>query len=213
MSVSLATAAIIAAIVGVVGTVAGSAAQIGYDAWQQENNRQFNRQEAEVSRDWSSTENLLNRQFEAAEAQKARDFQEYMADNQYQKMVASMQAAGINPTVALSGGSSGLSSFNSSIGRGSNQGSPVASVGNPGGNGLGNFGSIIDTAVGNYQKMLNAATVYKELTGVDGKTALKEVQEVFDGEIATTARESLSDVIKLLPLDNAAYLKKLIDEL
>lgn len=43
-------------------------------------------------------------EFNAAEAQKQRDWQEYMSNTQYQRTVADMQKAGVNPAMAMNNG-------------------------------------------------------------------------------------------------------------
>lgn len=70
---------------------------------------EFNASQAELQRQFASSEREASQTFNAEQAQKQMDFQEYMASTQYQRSVADMQAAGVNPAVTMTGGIAGAS--------------------------------------------------------------------------------------------------------
>lgn len=60
----------------------------------------------EDSQKFNSDESAAQRAFEAAEAQKNRDWQTEMSNTAYQRSVADLKAAGLNPWLAVNGGAS-----------------------------------------------------------------------------------------------------------
>lgn len=72
------------------GSLATSAASMGFQAYQNQLDRDFNASQAQIQRDW----------------------EERMASSSYQRTVADMEKAGLNPAVVMAG-NQGVSSFGS----------------------------------------------------------------------------------------------------
>lgn len=110
---------LISGLLGSIGSLISSGMQMDY-----------NSKEAEKSRAFSEKENALNRQFQAEQAEINRQWQTDMSNTAYQRSVADMEKAGLNPNLMSGGLQAQVGSVSTPQGSSSSSAQASSSFGN-----------------------------------------------------------------------------------
>lgn len=114
------------------------------------------------------TGTTANNQFSAQEAQKQRDWEQYMSNTSYQRAVADLKEAGLNPAMLYASGGQGASTPSGA--------SASASRGGASMDVIGSIGNVINSI--NSARWIDATTKRNEMTKGNARSLYQSVATI-----------------------------------